>query len=610
MLFAVAMLGAMLFWRFLLIWPVASFDLSGILGQHAVDELTDKSFAQHMKDNPVTAILFYAPWCFYSQQVMPAWDLAAQKLQIHEPPIKMAKIDASRYGSVGESNEVRAYPTMKLFVDGTVFEYDVQGRQWQHIVKWVNKHLERDHVLKSVEDAETYLHDNDLAVVGLFPEGFNSGAFGKASTHYDDILFAEARGEGIAKEIGDHLSRHARLLCETITVGTSNSNTKEVELPRADLRCEDSPRNPQRPEWTDKFSVAVQGQSMTVKRTDKSTGWAQLVQIKCCDDEKKVEKEHPTFPIPSVVMFFPYDERYAVFDGDLQSFHVLDKWINGRKTPSIMRMDQDAMEKIFQPQADSVPALVLITENSDTEEEKVFREAAKKLRGRVHACISGTSSLVEQRLVQAAGEMVPPTLTLIEVPSYEVTEGHYHIPKKYRLPLKGVTAEKMVNFVSDYENKRLKPWMKSEPEPSPEDLKIGAVVSLVGTTFTAAIESEDEDVLVDFFAPWCGHCRKFEPQYKQLAKRLKHVKSLKIAKIDATRNEVEGIQITGFPTVILFPAGKSPKRRVYYHGSREPDDMISWLHDECSSKFDDRPPQVPEGQGAESGLLDPDEEDL
>eukprot|EP00434_Breviolum_minutum_P015895 symbB.v1.2.014009.t1/scaffold1012.1/size144332/2 len=61
------MLGAML-WKFLVLWPVASFDLSGILGQHAVDELTDKSFAQHMKENSVTAILFYAPWCFYSQQ--------------------------------------------------------------------------------------------------------------------------------------------------------------------------------------------------------------------------------------------------------------------------------------------------------------------------------------------------------------------------------------------------------------------------------------------------------------------------------------------------------------------------------------------------------------
>eukprot|EP00913_Durusdinium_trenchii_P022742 g21355.t1 len=84
--------------------------------------------------------------------------------------------------------------------------------------------------------------------------------------------------------------------------------------------------------------------TLTTRRTDKSTGWAQLVQIKCCDDEAKVEKEHPKFPVPSVVMFYPNDERYAVFDGDLHNFHALDKWINGRKTPSVMRLEPERMQ--------------------------------------------------------------------------------------------------------------------------------------------------------------------------------------------------------------------------------------------------------------------------
>ncbi|CAJ1381538.1 unnamed protein product [Effrenium voratum] len=599
------------FWSLILLWPVAGFDLGGLLStQHAVDELTDRTFSQHMKDHPVTAILFYAPWCFFSQQVMPAWDQAAQKLEIHDPPIRLAKVDTSRYASVGEENEIHEYPTMKLFVDGTVFSYDGQGRGWQQIVKWVNRHLERDHVLKSVEDAETYLHDNELAVVGLFPDGFDSSSFVKAATHYDDIVFAEARGQAIATEIADHLGRHARLLCETITVGQSSSSSKEVTLPRDDLHCDGSPRNPQRPEWTDKFEVAVQGKTLTVKRTDQSAGWGQLIQIKCCDDEKKVEKEHPKFPVPSVVMFFPYDERYAIFEGDLTNYHALDKFINGRRTPTVMRMDQDAAEKIFSANPDNVPALIFITDSADSAEEKVFREAAMKLRGRVHACISGTSSLMERRVVEMVGDGQPPLLALVEVPSYESTRGQYHVPRKYRLPLGGATSEKIVGFVSDFEGGRLKPWLKSEAEPSAEDMKV-AVVPLVGTTFTAGVEDESKDVLVDFFAPWCGHCRKFEPLYKELAKNLRHVKSLKIAKIDATRNEVEGVQITGFPTIILFPAGKLPKRHVMYHGSRQPEDMIAWLQRECSIKFDAKPPPVKEGaEAAESGLLDPDEEDL
>merc|ERR1712025_210614 len=73
--------------------------------------------------------------------------------------------------------------------------------------------------------------------------------------------------------------------------------------------------------------------------------------------------------------------------------------------------------------------------------------------------------------------------------------------------------------------------------------------------------SKDHDVLVNFFAPWCGHCKKFEPNYKSLAKKLKHVPTLKIMKIDATRNEVENIQIMAFPTILLFPAGGDKLRK-------------------------------------------------
>lgn len=38
--------------------------------------------------------------------------------------------------------------------------------------------------------------------------------------------------------------------------------------------------------------------------------------------------------------------------------------------------------------------------------------------------------------------------------------------------------------------------------------------------------------------------------------------------------------------------------------------MVAWLHQECHIKFDDKAPVVKEGESAESGLLDPDEEDL
>merc|ERR1711941_168137 len=99
--------------------------------------------------------------------------------------------------------------------------------------------------------------------------------------------------------------------------------------------------------------------------------------------------------------------------------------------------------------------------------------------------------------------------------------------------------------------------LKSEPEPTAED-QAGPVGVLVGSTFSATAHDNEKDVLVNFYAPWCGHCRKFEPLYKELAKKLKHVKSLKIMKLDATRNEVEGCKSPLFRRSSCSRAARKP----------------------------------------------------
>lgn len=576
--------------------------------KYATDELDDTTFNTFVEENSVTAILFYAPWCYYSQQMMPAWDLAAQKLKLHDPPVPLAKIDSHRYGSVGDKYGVNAFPTLKLFIDGAVFDYDShQGRGWQQIVKWVNRHIDRDHTLKSVEDADHYLHDNDLNVVGLFPDGYNSSIFVHSARHFEDVMFAESQGTEISKQIADHLSKHATLVCETIDIGQSHNNTKEGVLPRPGMHCSDAPRNPQRPEWTDRFSATVSGEKVVVHRNDSTDGWQQLLQLKCCDDEKTTEaKDRYHIPVPSLVMFMPHDERFAIFDGNINDIHAIDKWISARRTPMVMRMSPETAEKILGTGTEKTPVLFLISRDEQPQLEKTLREAVRKLRGRVLVCFSGLSSPIEKRLAEVAGiDEGGPVITMIETHS---GTGQFHTARKFRLPTQGVTPEAVSEFISDYEKGTLKPWLRSEPEPTAEDMD--AVGVLVGTSFTAVARDESKDVLVDFYAPWCGHCRKFEPSYKALAQKLKHVKSLKIMKLDATRNEVEGMSIMGFPTIILFPGGKQ-KNEVTYQGSRQPDDISRWLQEHCTFKFDPHPPagEVQEDP-VESGLLDPSEEDL
>jgi len=581
--------------------------------KHAVEDLTSDNFETFLKEHPTTVVMFYASWCFYSQQMMHPWDLAAQKMLLHDPPIHLAKIDAHRHSAIGMKYGIEGFPTVKLFADDAVIEYEMfSGSGFPQIVKWINEHLDRDHLLKSGDDVEQYLHDNALNVVGLFPDGYDSSGFAKSARHFQDVLFAEARGTAVSTEVAKHLEKHARLTCETILVGASGANKKTASLPRAGMECGNSPMNPQRSEWTDKFKAEVTGTEVSVSRTDDaSSGWWQNLQLKCCDSQS-AEKKPIEIPVPSIVMFMPHDERFAIFDGDLKDQHAVDTWVMARRQPMISRFTQETAQSIFDDSGpDKRPVVFLISRESSPELEATLREAAKQLRGRAMFCFSGVESQVERRLAELAGmgEDPGPVVTLIEAHSHQ--ERH-HIAPKYRLPTQGLTAGAVAAWIGDWERKALTPWLKSEPEPAPEDYATEPVGVLVGTTFKKAVEDDSVDVLVDFYAPWCGHCRKFEPQYKALAKKLAHVKTLKIYKTDATRNEFQGIEISGFPTIMLFPAGSKDKSPVFYRGSREPEDMTKWLQQVCAIKFDPTPPKNAQKRfdPVESGLLDPSEEDL
>lgn len=92
------------------------------------------------------------------------------------------------------------------------------------------------------------------------------------------------------------------------------------------------------------------------------------------------------------------------------------------------------------------------------------------------------------------------------------------------------------------------------------------VVVLTDANFSSFI-TKNKHVMVEFYAPWCGHCKTLAPEYAAAAKDLaEEGAEVALAKVDATEESdlSQKYDIQGFPTVLFFIDGV----RLDYSGGR------------------------------------------
>lgn len=129
-----------------------------------------------------------------------------------------------------------------------------------------------------------------------------------------------------------------------------------------------------------------------------------------------------------------------------------------------------------------------------------------------------------------------------------------------------VTKDSVIQFYEDLNAKKLEPFFKSEPIPS-EPFE-GNVKKIVSDNYEAEVIHKDIDLFVMFHLPWCDHCKELMPIFHEIADELSSTNSLILAKIDSSLNEVKGVSVPTFPTLLYYKKGSKEKPILFTEEQR------------------------------------------
>jgi protein disulfide-isomerase A1 len=276
-----------------------------------------------------------------------------------------------------------------------------------------------------------------------------------------------------------------------------------------------------------------------------------------------------------IVLFKNFDELRNDFDGELTE-NAFENFTDVYAIPIAGRFTERSIDVIFDK--NRVGLFYVRSDDSakDVEYDEVLKRIGPAYRNQFVFVISDIKDELEDRLAEYFGitEKDLPHLRIVNVINEEEI-------KNYTFD-KDLNQDNLEKFLQDFLNNILVPTLKSEPVPETQD---EAVYKVVGTTFNDVVINNANHVLVEFYATWCGHCKNFAPVYEEIAKEFNSEKSnVVVAKMDAVENEVDGVNIAGFPTVKLYKAGDKTNP-IEYKGGRGKWEVYDWVKEQIDPTY-------------------------
>lgn len=267
-----------------------------------------------------------------------------------------------------------------------------------------------------------------------------------------------------------------------------------------------------------------------------------------------------------VVLFKKFDEGRNSFEGKIEA-DSLKKYVKLNSLPLVVEFNHETAGKIFGGEIKSHNLLFISKKSPEFPSSlEVFKTVAKEFKNKALFVTIDTDEEDHERIMEFFGmkKEDTPSMRIIQL-AEEMT--------KYKPESSDITETNIRSFVQNVLDGKMKPHLLSQEISDDWDKE--PVKVLVSKNFDEVAFDKSKDVLVEFYAPWCGHCKQLAPIYDQLAEKYKDNNNVLIAKIDATVNELEHTKIQSFPTIKLYK--KTDNEVVDFKGERTLEGMSKFI---------------------------------
>lgn len=268
--------------------------------------------------------------------------------------------------------------------------------------------------------------------------------------------------------------------------------------------------------------------------------------------------------VPAIVLYKDFDEGKAVFDGKFEA-EAIESFAKTASTPLIGEVGPETYSDYMSA---GIPLAYIFAESPEERKElsDELKAVAEAHRGKINF------ATIDAKQFGAHANNL--NLKADQFPAFAIQD----IEKNQKYPYdqeKKISKSDIQKFADDFVAGKLEPSIKSEEIPESND---GPVTVVVAKNYEQVVLDDSKDVLIEFYAPWCGHCKALAPKYEELGTLYANSEfkdKVVIAKVDATANDIPD-EIQGFPTIKLYPAG-GKKEPITYSGSRTVEDIIEFI---------------------------------